>query len=910
MVQQMYQRKIYKVNSGAIIKAKMDLVLPYNVAVKNRQVITLADSQVLRWIDELGNFDRDKKKNEYDTAINEIKKIKKEKSSAKNKRRIKELYKKIDDMQFVPEYLTVIMDKPEHIDKLDNGFKINGLTYKRLVGTPNGVKKSTVVYTTIRSELNRRMENCRDISVPLVPAKFEAYKALCCSASTPVTNTHRVLVVDDLETSFVEDYIELRDGEDGGEPIMEYKSGELKLNATDGCGMIIPTLAEQWSKDLGLTYTMSGCCIRNSFCKGMLAAFDFIEYNERYGKSPIVKDVWGHEHDIREIDIVLTSSMLKLWNCYKNIKDYFYCCDRNGYTFSVTKATPEKADEYRTLNYQFIQSYELTDEQIWELISPTVNEIKDILGGDINKTLLYLKGINVTEKNLDLDVNDYVKALMIDERLINDSYVLDKINGLIAKKIKDAKIGVIKVQGNYTIVVGDPVALCQKIFECDVPQEELGLLKAGEIYAKHWHDRDVNEVCCLRAPMSCMNNIRKQSVAWNDDIAYWYRYMPNLIVFNCHDSTCHALSGCDFDSDMVFTTNNKVMTENFRQTPVIVCIQKTAEKKVLDDPIKTDHILLESNKLGFGDDIGQVTNRITSMFDILCNFEPGSKEYNILTYRIICGQKFAQDSIDKVKGIIAYGMPKHWYKKIDNPKTEEDEFNNSICADKKPYFMSYIYPDLKKDLSLFIKNVRHNSFYNHQVDFNSLIDDPNKIKEGENLIKYYKSKIPVSNNNCIMNKICREINSLYNNYKKIIRKNEFDYSILKSDFGYRKSIYNQLEVLYKDYCHERNKYMISLDKSRKEKEDCKNDIELIKETFIKKCYEICSNERELCDALIDICYSKEHSKSFVWEMCGDQIIKNLLVKNDNKIKYLIQDNTGDVVYQGIKFAIKYDYIKE
>ena len=55
MVQQMYQRKIYKVNSGAIIKAKMDLVLPYNIAVKNRQVITLADSQILRWIDELGN---------------------------------------------------------------------------------------------------------------------------------------------------------------------------------------------------------------------------------------------------------------------------------------------------------------------------------------------------------------------------------------------------------------------------------------------------------------------------------------------------------------------------------------------------------------------------------------------------------------------------------------------------------------------------------------------------------------------------------------------------------------------------------------------------------------------------------------------------------------------------------------
>ena len=238
MVQQMYQRKIFKINSQMIIKAKMNLELSYPAAVKARQVITLADSQVLRWIDELKGIDRIKNKEEYDNAFKEIKSLKKEKDSAKNKRRIKKLYELIDEIQFVPEYLAVIMDKPEHMNKFDSGFKVNGLTYHRLVGTPNGVKKSTVIYSTIKSELNRRMENCRDIKVPLVPAKFEAYKALCCSASIPVTNTHRVLVVDDFETKFVEDFIELRDGENGGEPIMEYKTGELKLTATDGCGMM------------------------------------------------------------------------------------------------------------------------------------------------------------------------------------------------------------------------------------------------------------------------------------------------------------------------------------------------------------------------------------------------------------------------------------------------------------------------------------------------------------------------------------------------------------------------------------------------------------------------------------------------------------------------------------------------
>lgn len=545
MVQQMYQRKIFKISSKDIIKAKMNYSISYPSAVKNRQVITLADSQVIRWIDNLKKIDREKNKEKYKSSFETIKKIKKEKDCAANKRKIKKLYEEIDEMQFIPEYLAVVMDKPDHINKLDKGFMVNGMTYQRLVGTPNGVKKSTVVYTTIKSELNRRMENGRDIKVPLVPAKFEAYKALCCSASIPVTNTHRVLVVDDLETHFMEDYIELRDDENGGEPIMEYKSGELKLTATDGCGMMRPSLAQQWSEDLGLDYLMSGCCVRNSFCKGMLCTFDFVEFNQKYCSSPIVKDIWGNEHDIREIDIILTASMLKLWNAYKSIDDYFKCCDMNGYTFSVTKATPKTPDKQRTLNYQYIQSYDLSDEQLWELIKPTVEEIKDVLGGDANKAILYLRGTDVTEKNLNLETNDFVKALMIDERLINDNYVLDKINGLISKKIKDAKIGVVKVEGNYTIVVGDVFALCQKIFGLDVPQDQMGLLKAGEIYTKFWHDKGVDDVCCFRSPMSDKSNIRKQRVAWSDDIAYWFKYMTNLIVVNSHDSLCHALSGMD-----------------------------------------------------------------------------------------------------------------------------------------------------------------------------------------------------------------------------------------------------------------------------------------------------------------------------------------------------------------------------
>ena len=56
---------------------------------------------------------------------------------------------------------------------------------------------------------------------------------------------------------------------------------------------------------------------------------------------------------------------------------------------------------------------------------------------------------------------------------------------MITKRIEAAKIGVIRVHGNFSIVSGDPYALCQSIFGLPVT----GLLRAGEAYNRYWNDQ-------------------------------------------------------------------------------------------------------------------------------------------------------------------------------------------------------------------------------------------------------------------------------------------------------------------------------------------------------------------------------------------------------------------------------------
>lgn len=612
------------------------MTLPIDEARRNDEVISLASSQVLRWIDELnGCTDADKRASDIKRRIRELRN---DKNSVQNKKEIRKLYTELDKVQFKPDYMCLIIDKNSHYYRACKGFKINGIKYKRLLATNGGVKNSTIIFASERlvGELSRRIDNGRDMSKELVPAKLEAYKALACSASLPVSMPNGILVVQDAETTFRSDVIYVTD-EGDGEPVMEDRvDQEITIDATDGFGLMLPSLAERWSQELELDYVMAGANTRQSWEKGMVFTFDFIEFAEKVAGRYNVKDVWGNDVDIRNVELILTTSMLKLWDSYKSCDDYMANCKENGYTFGIAKTCPKELENERNLNYQFIQSYELSEDDIDELIKPTVDAMRDALSGDWRKSVLFLKGMGLTEKNICKQDNDFIKAIMIDHDMLNDPFIQSNIYQLIRNRINEAKVGVLKVHGNYSIVSGDPYLLCQSIFGMELT----GLLTAGEIYNKYWADNGAEKLACYRAPMTCHNNIRLVHPCRSDEAMHWYRYMNTCTILNSWDTATAALNGCDFDGDLVMLTDNPVLVRRLKPLPALMCVQRKAEKK-----IPTEEDFVKSNIDSFGNEIGQTTNWITSMFEVRADYAPGSKEYNILSYRIQCGQLYQQNAI-------------------------------------------------------------------------------------------------------------------------------------------------------------------------------------------------------------------------------------------------------------------------
>lgn len=538
-------RHLFKLNSSLIIDADFNLTLTYSEAVRNAEVIALASSATLRMIDNINGKSSFEKEKEIKELKEKKNKILNKKNTRTNKLKIKEINEKIQKEIFIEDYLCVVMDTKGDYDKVLKGFKINGIEYQRLLSTSGGVKKSVVVFCSkrIHDRLYSQLNAERNPNIKFVPAKLEAYISLACSASFPVSKPNGILVVGEPMTRFKEDVIEVN-GQGVVRPNVRHVDDyEITHNACDGMGLMTPTLAKRWSEEVQEHYTMAGCCLRQAFTKGMIFTFDFHQFADEVAKYEIVTDVWGHQHNIKDIELILTTSMLKLWDSYDSVDDWLEKTLANDHSFAITKVTPEKLDEEQTLNYQFLQSLELTDEDIEELCKPFLDSIDGIMNKDYRQSLLYLRGVDLKEKTVLRPPFDYTTAMMLDESMLNDPYVYSKIKHNITNRIDRAKMGVLPVRGNFSIISGDPYLLCEYVFGF----EPTGLLKKGEFYSKFWNDKKVKEVAGFRAPMTSMNNIVMRKIVDNDEVSKWYKYMDTVTIFNCWDCTCHAINGADFD---------------------------------------------------------------------------------------------------------------------------------------------------------------------------------------------------------------------------------------------------------------------------------------------------------------------------------------------------------------------------
>ena len=916
---QKHQFYTYKFKSDRLKEFKYDISLTFEKALDFNEVIALFDNQILRSIRKIRNNQVDfNKLKDLQTEKNKIKKLE---STAENSEKIKEIQSKIHEILFIPEYITIEMVHNSHYKHMyQNGLKINGKKYVRFNSSASQARTSTVVFVEedIKDELTKTIDNGRNENVELVPSKLNAYRGLAGS-STQTVSTPRFCLVPDYFSETVVDVDFVTETEFNKDDIIEQRQITENFNRFDGQGIISVELAEKWANELNLDYIPSQWCIRHSFLKGMVTVFDIKKFCKLKNKGNyIIETSYKNEDgsrktvDLRNIDLIITESQFKLWDSFPSLEAYQENCNKNDLKWGVSLYSPKKDKDILKMNYQFIQSLDLDKEDIEKVCSKFVKWIQGVSGKDIYYTLLFLIGTDTsTEKiqnYIDDDNTNWIKALILNPKLIRDKYIKKKIHDLLKNKIRKGCLGEIIVDGNFQTIVSDPYALMQHV--CG--QEVTGLLSKGEYYSGYWNKKNVKVVDSMRAPLTYRSEHVLLNLKQNADLDDWYQYNSTGIIVNVHGAETMNWAGSDFDMDIIATTSDETIIKGVykNELPIVYSPPKSIKKIVTEDD------LFESDLFSFGSAIGSITNKSTSGYALLNTFEKGSLEYETTLKRIKMCTKLQSAQIDKAKiGREVKGIPPTWinFQKINekDENKEEKEFLNKVLLDRHPYFFIYLYSDTRKKYTKYTKSNNITCLQLFGMSIEELSKKPNKSDEELEFLELFYSRLPVIDSDCVMNNLCHYIESVDFGIRNVTKKDidENSYKLLLCPdimITTESQKYIEIKSIFKQ--HKNTMKQLNSLKAKQITKESKKEFKILIDNqnnkLKQKLTKVCSNVKELTNMLIYLFYVDEPiaNKDVLWHLYGNQIVENIKTKI-NSYYIPVPDVNGHISYLNKKFTL-------
>jgi hypothetical protein len=549
---------ILKLNTSYIVRNNYNINLTFQEAKKENLVISLGDNQLLKFIRQIKEKKYDK--SVIDSLYKERDALKILPESKENSKRILNIQNQIDELLFIPDLISVKTDttKKDYKYICKNHFTVNvkindkkySIKYKRLCAGAGQLRRNSALF--VNEEIYDELEQIMMCGLTkrkigkINLAKFSAYHALYTSATNKV-RTPKICVVKDFEYTLHDEKVSWIFDNVDGEKDIENRTIDFDMNAFDGSGMVSVEMANKWKDDLSLDYTPSSFILRSAWIKGLVSVFDFKRFAKEVAHKEYIVDAWGNEKRVEDIDVILTTSQFKMHKKYSSWEEYVYYHSKYNHIFGVARTNKKENDFVTTLNYQYIQSNNFNEERIKGLADFTIDWLKNIMTGDKLYTMLFLLGC----QNEDVDPNDveqrlgsYIaKTLMYDDTILRDTYIRQKINQMIEKKVRQAKIGKLYVEGSYDFAIPDLYAMAEHAFGMEVH----GLLNRGESWNKRWVDKGSKTVSMMRSPLVAPAENQTREISMDDKCKQWFEHIKSGMVMSIWDMGMILCSDADFD---------------------------------------------------------------------------------------------------------------------------------------------------------------------------------------------------------------------------------------------------------------------------------------------------------------------------------------------------------------------------
>ena len=206
-------------------------------------------------------------------------------------------------------------------------------------------------------------------------SKLYAYNGLMLSSGIRIDGIgidrpHRVVVIDN--PTRTERNVSVITVEDDGtqSSTRKYhrveKKEDIEITCFDGEGLISKEYARVVDEKLCGKKVHTSFQIRMPYVKGMLHEVDFKDFLTLCGTDTIT-DLWGEQHPIQKVDIILTKSMFKGYGWLNGSgmswEDYWAVFRKYRHALYITNVSKEKPEKTTELNYQFLTTVSIQGDE-------------------------------------------------------------------------------------------------------------------------------------------------------------------------------------------------------------------------------------------------------------------------------------------------------------------------------------------------------------------------------------------------------------------------------------------------------------------------------------------------------------------------------------------------------------------
>lgn len=533
------------------------------------------------------------------------------------------------------------MFSPEGIN-LDLGTGIfNFVAFERSASMSRNARLS-FIRSDIYEEVKSRIQLDMDIGLCQL-SKLYAYNGLMFSGGTRIESKYilddrNIVVVPDMFFKRKEKVITV-ESDDENSAVKKYsraeKEMEIDINAFDGEGIMSSMFAIDMDTKFCGKHIHSSFQIRLPYIKGMLHEVDLFRFFESMGVHSIT-DIWGVEHEVRRINMIIPESMFKGKNWLKEnnmtFTDYINKCIKYRHTMYITNVNKINPEPKTEINFQFLNTLAISEEDFrpkdlplgWNhspsdikrewLTKTTEQEYYDYCNNREFRIKYFTDNIDTDNKRRSV----IARMISKNNALIDEPAFAKEVDSLAESILKKYAVGQLIVKGENRFLSSDLLAFMLSF----VPEtlKRYDKIKAEEI-PEHLayipvknSEEEIMNFTLLRNPHISKNESVTVKIAIDAD-KYRKRYLRHLkgVTMVAKDSLYPMrLGGADFDGDMVkyiadYTISNNAFDQKYQAFEKYPLLYIPTEEPIISDA-KNWEARFETVKNTFSSRVGQISN--------------------------------------------------------------------------------------------------------------------------------------------------------------------------------------------------------------------------------------------------------------------------------------------------------------